>query len=100
MHKGECKLAEPKCEQKKAHKDITVQKEKTKQDGGMPSGKGTPQSGQARRIVLSCAWQGSFLEREFVKRGWEVVVITERVDLTTEHGVNKAMHALMGTTRC
>ena len=83
-------------EQKKKqteHKDILAQVV-TKDE--VPSSKGTPQSGQTRRIVLSCAWKDSLLEREFVRKGWEVIVITEEDDITTERGRNKAIQALKG----
>ena len=36
------------------------------------------------------------MEREFKKKGWEVVVITEEDDLTTEFGRKKAISALQG----
>ena len=81
-------------EQKKKqteHKDILAQVV-TKDE--VPSRKGTPQSGQTRRIVLSCARKDSLLEREFVRKGWEVIVITEEDDITTERGRSKAIQAL------
>ena len=43
----------------------------------------TPAIRRSRRIVLSCAWENSHLERAFKKRGWEVVVITEDDDLAS-----------------
>ena len=36
------------------------------------------------------------MEKEFKKKGWEVVVISEEDDLTTEFGINKAVAALTG----
>ena len=51
---------------------------------------------RSRRVVLSCAWKDSLLEQEFKKKGWEVVVISEEDDLTTEFGISKAVTALTG----
>ena len=36
------------------------------------------------------------MEKEFKKKGWEVIVISEEDDLTTEFGINKAVAALTG----
>ena len=55
--------------------------------------KQTPRLGQVRRLVLSCAEHNSFMEQEFRKQGWEVIVISEEDDVTSEYGLTKAISA-------
>ena len=56
----------------------------------------TPVLGQSRKIVLSCAWDDSYMENEFEKHGWDIVVISEKDDLTSHTGLQKAIDAING----
>ena len=56
----------------------------------------TPVLGQSRKIVLSCAWDDSYMENEFEKHGWDIVVISEKDDLTSHAGLQKAIEAING----
>ena len=53
-----------------------------------------PKNGRRPTAVLSCAYADCLLQKEFERRGWNVVVITEQDDITSEFGLNKALNAI------